>query len=54
MFSIDEFVFYLRDFIDCVKTEDVVFNDIASLTANFVVSATIHRKFKLVWDSLGI
>jgi len=36
--SLDEFVYNLRQFIDKVKVEDVVFNDIKSLTQNFAVS----------------
>lgn len=52
--SLDEFVYNLRDFIDKVKTEDVVFNDVKGLAQNFAVSQTIFVKFTETWKSLGI
>jgi hypothetical protein len=52
--SLDEFVYNLRQFIDKVKTEDVVFNDIKSLTQNFAVSQTIFAKFTEIWKQLDI
>jgi hypothetical protein len=53
-FSIDEFVYNLRDFIDTVQLDHAVVTECTYIVKEFALSTTIYGKFEEIWTKLGI
>jgi len=53
-YSIDEFIYNLRDFIDTVKLDISVITDCNYIINEFALSYTVFTKFEEIWNKLGI
>jgi len=52
--SVDEFIYYLKEFTQTVKIDPSVQTDCMTLINHFILALTIFNKFEEIWGLLGV